>query len=132
MIDYLLDTNIVIYTMKNRPAAVRERFTRHYGAMAVSSVTVMELHYGAERSMKPVENRSLIEGFCARVDILDFDTKAAMHTAQIRAELASIGTPIGGYDAMIAGHARANGFILVTYNIAEFTRVPGLRVERWS
>lgn len=132
MIDYLLDTNIVIYTMKNRPAAVRDRFSYHYGAMAVSTVTLMELYYGAERSMKPVENRALVDGFCARLEVLPYDPKAALHTAQIRAELASTGSTIGSYDSMIAGHARANGFILVTRNIAEFTRVPGLRVENWA
>ena len=128
---YLLDTNIVIYTIKNRPRRVRERFTRHQGQLAISSVTLMELVYGAEKSPQPERNLRDIDGLAARLDVLPYDAAAATHTGQIRAELARQGTPIGPYDQMIAGHARALGLILVSNDAAEFGRVPGLRLENW-
>ena len=131
MLKYLLDTNIVIYTIKNRPRKVRERFTRHQGQLAISSVTLMELVYGAEKSPQPERNLRDIDGLAARLDVLPYDAAAATHTGQIRAELARQGTPIGPYDQMIAGHARALGLILVSNDAAEFGRVPGLRLENW-
>ncbi len=73
-----------------------------------------------------------IEGLAARMDVIPFDYHAATHFGQVRAELSKMGKPIGPYDSMIAGHARALGLILVTNNIREFKRVPGLRVENWT
>ena len=131
MLKYMLDTNIVIYTIKNRPVRVREVFKRHSGQMAISAVTLGELIYGAERSSQPERNLNDIEGMIARLEVLPFDELAAVHFGQLRAELARAGTPIGPYDQMIAGHARASGLVLVTNNIDEFKRVPGLRFENW-
>lgn len=91
----------------------------------------MELIYGAERSAKPEQNLSDIEGLAARMEVLSYGDTAAAHTGQIRAELAGRGKPIGPYDQMIAGHARSEGLILVTNNLREFKRVDGLRVENW-
>ena len=131
MLKYMLDTNIVIYTIKNRPERVREVFKRHSGQMAISAVTFGELIYGAERSSQPERNLNDIEGMIARLEVLPFDELAAAHFGQLRAELARAGTPIGPYDQMIAGHARALGLVLVTNNVDEFERVPGLRIENW-
>lgn len=131
MLKYLLDTNIVIYTMKNRPIEVRDAFNAHEGQLAISSVTLMELTYGAEKSNNPSKNTQVIESFAARLAVLDYDKAAAQHTGQIRAELAKAGKPIGPYDQMIAGHARSLGLIVVTNNVGEFERVPGLRLENW-
>ena len=131
MLKYMLDTNIVIYTMKNRPLAVRDAFNGRQGQLCISSVTLMELLYGAEKSSNPEKNTQNIEGFTARLTVLDYDSAAAQHTGQIRAELAKIGKPIGPYDQMIAGHARSLGLILVSNNVREFKRVPGLRLENW-
>lgn len=131
MIKFLLDTNILIYTLKNRPQKVRDSFNRHTGQMAVSSITVAELIYGAERSAQPERNLADIEGLIARLDVLDFDVQAAYHFGQIRAERYATGRPIGPYDMMIAGHARSQGLILVTNNEKEFLRVSGLRIENW-
>ena len=128
---YLLDTNICIYTIKNRPESVRKAFIEHEGQMGVSTITEMELIYGAEKSAAIARNLKDVEGFLARLEILDFDSAAAAHTGQIRAELANAGTPIGPYDEMIAGHARSLGLIVVTNNVAEFARVPGIRLENW-
>lgn len=132
MLKYLLDTNIIIYTIKNRPASVRENFKRHAGQMAVSTVTLGELIFGAERSSQPERNLADVEGLAARLSVLAFDEQAAAHFGQVRAELYRAGTPIGPYDMMIAGHARAEGLILVTNNVREFKRVSGLRIEDWA
>ena len=132
MLKYLLDTNIIIYTIKNKPHIVREAFKTHYGQICISTVTLMELVYGAEKSSNPERNLADVEGLAARLDVLDYDDIAATHTGQIRAELGKIGKPIGPYDQMIAGHARSRGLIIVTNNEKEFNRVPGIRVENWA
>jgi len=132
MLKYMLDTNICIFTVKNRPQQVREAFNRHHGQLCISSISLIELIYGAEKSAVPEQNLSVVEGFAARLEVLAYDQMAASHTGQLRAELARGGTPIGPYDQLIAGHARSRGLILVTNNRREFGRVPGLRVEDWA
>ena len=132
MIKYMLDTNILIYTIKNRPKKVREAFKKYSDYLSMSSVTLGELIYGAERSAQVTRNLQDIDGLAARMDVLPFDDHAATHFGQVRAELAKKGKPIGPYDSRIAGHARALGLILVTNNMREFKRVPGLRVENWD
>lgn len=132
MLKYMLDTNICIFTVKNRPQQVRDAFNSRHGQLCISSISLMELIYGAEKSAMPEKNLSVVEGFAARLEVLDYDQVAASHTGQLRAELARIGTPIGQYDQLIAGHARSRGLILVTNNRREFDRVPGLRVEDWT
>jgi len=131
MLKYMLDTNIVIYTIKNRPAQVREIFKQHEGQMCISSVSLGELIFGAERSSQTERNLADISGMVARMEVAAFEEHAAEHFGQLRAELYNIGQPIGPYDMMIAGHARSLGLILVTNNMAEFERVPGLRLENW-
>jgi len=128
----MIDTNIAIYTIKNRPAKVRVAFKRHSGEMCLSSVSLGELIFGAEKSTQVESNLAVIEGLAARLGVESFNAQAAMHFGQLRAELAKSGRLIGPYDMMIAGHARAMGLILVTNNRREFDRVPGLRVENWA
>jgi len=99
--------------------------------MCISSVTLMELIYGAEKSTRPERNLLDVEGLAARLDVMSYDEIAATHSGQLRAELGKAGTPIGPYDQMIAGHARSRGLILVTNNTREFERVPGLRLDNW-
>jgi len=132
MLKYLLDTNIVIYTMKNRPQQVRRYFKAQQGRIGISSVTLGELVFGAEHSQQVERNLADIEALIARLEVLPFDEAAAYHFGQIRAELYRTGRPIGPYDMMIAGHARACGLKLVTNNIREFKRVQGLIIENWS
>jgi tRNA(fMet)-specific endonuclease VapC len=127
----MLDTNIVIYTIKNRPEQARKAFNKHAGQICISAVTWGELVYGAERSAYPERNLADIEGLAARLEVMPFDDRAGTHFGQVRAELYRIGKPIGPYDMMIAGHARALGLILVTNNMKEFERVTGLRLENW-
>ena len=131
MLKYMLDTNMVIYTIKNRPEKVRAAFTLHEGQVCISSVTFGELIYGAEKSSQVERNLSVIEGLAARLEVMPFDEKAAAHFGQIRAELAKAGKLIGPYDLMIAGHVRALGLVLITNNLKEFERVPGLRLDNW-
>lgn len=132
MLKFMLDTNICVFSIKSRPQSVREAFTLHQSQMCISTITLMELIYGAEKSSNPDRNLAVIEGFAARLEVLSYDQAAAAHTGQLRAELARAGTPIGPYDQMIAGHARSLGLIVVTNNQREFKRVPGLRIEDWS
>jgi tRNA(fMet)-specific endonuclease VapC len=132
MVKYLLDTNIVIYTMKNRPPQVKRRFQKHQGRIGISAVTLGELVFGAEHSRQVERNLADIEAMAARLEVLPFDDTAAYHFGQIRAALYRIGNPIGPYDMMIAGHARAFGLKLVTNNVKEFERVQGLLIEDWS
>lgn len=132
MLRYMLDRNILIDTIRNRPDVVRQRFEAHDGEMCVSSITAMELLYGAHKSQAVRRNLEIIEGLLGRLELIDFDLAAAEHTGQIRAELAAAGTPIGPFDVMIAGHARSRGLGLVTNNEGEFSRVRGLLLENWS
>ena len=127
----MLDTNILIYTIKNRPRKVREAFKKYADYLAMSSVTMGELIYGAEKSAQITRNLADVEALAARMEVLPFDSQAAVHFGQVRAELARAGKLIGPYDLMIAGHARSQGLILVTNSLREFKRVRGLRVENW-
>jgi tRNA(fMet)-specific endonuclease VapC len=89
------------------------------------------LHYGAEKSARRVENLTAIEHFVARLDVLPFDTKAAAHYGQLRAELERAGTPCCPHDMQVGGHARSEGLIVVANNLREFGRMPGIRAENW-
>jgi len=118
--------------MKNRPQQVKRCFRKHQGEMCISAVTLGELVFGAEHSQQVERNLADIEALAARLEVLPLDSKAAYHFGQIRAALYTIGQPIGPYDMLIAGHARASGLILVTNNISEFQQVPGLLLENWT
>jgi tRNA(fMet)-specific endonuclease VapC len=132
MLTYMLDTDICIYVMKNYPAELRERFDRLADQICISTITLGELHFGVEKSARPAENLEALEVFTARLQIVPFSAKAAAHFGQIRARLARLGTPAGGYDMLIGAHARSEGLILVTNNVREFQRMPGLTVENWA
>ena len=129
---YMLDTNVAIHTIRNRPIEVRAKFVAQQGRMCISTVTLMELIYGAEKSAQPERNLQDVDGFASRLTVLPYDREAAAHTGRIRAELARAGTPIGPYDQMIAGHARSRGLVVVTANTDEFRRVPGISIEDWT
>lgn len=131
MLMYMLDTNICIYVMKTYPEALREKFNALAEQLCISSITLGELHYGAEKSSRRAENLRAIANFVARLDVLPFGEKAAAHYGQVRAELERRGTPCGAHDMQIGAHARSEGLIVVTNNMREFARMPGLRVENW-
>lgn len=131
MLRYMLDTNLCIRLLRDRPPGLRPRFNAEAGALCISTIVLTELLHGAEKSAKPVEHRGEVERFAARLQVLAFDEPAAAHSAEIRANLERQGRTIGGYDLLIAGHARSRGLVLVTGNLGEFTRVEGLRSEDW-
>ena len=131
MLRYLLDTNIVIYVLRRRPPELLSTFNANASRMAISSITLAELMHGAGKSQQVGKNLSAIEDFCARLEVLPYGMKAAQHYGAIRAALEKIGQPIGVNDLHIAGHARSEGLVLVTNNIAEFERVPALELENW-
>jgi tRNA(fMet)-specific endonuclease VapC len=131
-VTYLLDTNICIYVLKNSPPRVLERLQAvGRGAVALSVITVLELRQGAEKSERAAANHARLDHFLAPIKILTFDEEAAMVAARIRAHLERRGTPIGDLDSLIAAQALARDLILVTNNLREFERVPGLSTENW-
>ncbi len=131
MLRYLLDTNIVIYVLKRRPVEVLSTFNANASRMAISAITLAELLHGAEKSSRVSENLAAIEDFCSRLQVLPYGPKAAQHYGVIRAALEKLGQPIGVNDMHIAAHARSEGLVLVTNNLAEFARVPAIETENW-
>ena len=127
----MLDTNLCIRVLRDRPAGLRERFSREADALCISTIALTELLVGAEKSDRSTENRREINRFAARLEVLPLDDAAAAHAAEIRGQLERRGQVIGGYDTLIAGHARSRGLIVVTGNLREFSRVDGLRSEDW-
>jgi tRNA(fMet)-specific endonuclease VapC len=129
---YLVDTDICIYVINERPKRVLERFIAEVpGDVAISSVTVGELAFGVAKT-KSQRNREALQAFLLPMEFVPFDAGAAMVYGEVRAELEGNGHPIGPLDTMIAAHARALGLILVTNNSREFSRVPRLTVENWA
>ena len=131
MLRYMLDTDICIFVLRHQHPELNDRLDRHAESLAISSVVLSELYFGAENSARPEQNHRVLESFAARLVVLPFDTPAAFHSGRVRAELRRSGQSIGAYDLMIAGHARSAGLALVTNNAREFGRVPGLLLENW-
>jgi len=128
---YLLDTNFCIRVLRGRLPQLRSRFNAEGEALSISTVVLTELLAGAWKSDKPIESRREVERFVDRLTVLPFDASAAAHAAEIKAMLERQGQTIGAYDALIAGHARSLGLIVVTANLREFRRVDSLRYEDW-
>ncbi len=130
--NYLLDTNTCIYIINNRPPEVAEKFLRiDVRQIALSSISVAELRYGAEKSGFGARNMKALEEFVASLVIRDFGNEASKTYATLRVQLERKGTPIGPLDTLIAAHALTLDTILVTNNLKEFKRVPKLRLENW-
>ena len=127
----LLDTNICIYIINAKPAAVLQRF-RDYrmGEIGICSVVAAELAYGVAKSGS-ARNRQALEMFLAPLMILPFDEAAVWAYGDLRSDLERRGQPIGTLDTMIAAHALSQNATLVTNNLSEFERVPGLQLENW-
>lgn len=132
---YMLDTNICSFIMRERPASVLERLQKvgeNQNQIVVSVITYYDMLLGTVgRNASPRHGR-LVEAFAARLSaILPWEAAAAEHATRIKRELAAKGTPIGGNDTMIAGHALAGDCVLVTNNTREFARIEGLKIEDW-
>lgn len=131
MLTFMLDTNIAIHVIKQRPIAALNKFNQYAARICVSSITVAELYFGAENSQNMAKNLVQVDDFLSRLVILDYDIQAASHYGNIYADLTKKGNVISENDMHIAGHARSRGLILVTNNLREFERVEGLRLDNW-
>src|SRR5258708_33856389 len=131
MLKYMSARNMCIKVIKNSPPQLRERFNRLAEQLCMSSITLAELVYGAEKSSRRLENLQVVEQFSARLEVLPFPPKAAIHFGQIRADVERLGNPVGPLDMLIGAHARAEGLIIATNNRRECQRLPGVRVENW-
>ena len=130
---YMLDTNICIYAMKKKPEKVLRRLMEELdNGICISSITLAELEYGMRHSSDPARNERALIRFLAPLSVLPFGASAASMYGEVRATLQSRGTPIGPLDMLIAGHAKAENMILMTNNVREFERVPGLEIENWA
>ena len=130
---YMLDTNICIYAIKNKPEQVFNRIRENMKmGLCISSITLAELEHGIAKSNYPERSRAALTKFLTILEVFDFDEAAARAYGSICAQLQKQGTPIGTMDMLIAGHARSRGYILVTNNTREFERVDGLRLENWA
>jgi tRNA(fMet)-specific endonuclease VapC len=132
----LLDTNAVIALLKNEPAIFRKRLRRTVSkgnAIAVSSIVLYELWYGVARSARRRENAERLRVFLSGGIAVDaFSEEDAMTAGELRATLEAAGTPIGPFDLLIAAQALRSDATLVTANVSEFARDPGLRCQDWT
>ena len=133
MIKYMLDTNICIYIIKQKPENVIERLRRTpVSDIGVSSITLSELEYGVMKSAKPEQNKLALAQFIAPIEIYAYDDVAAQHYGKIRANLERQGTPVGSLDMLIAAHALSVDSLLITNNESEFKRVSNLKIGNWT
>lgn len=129
---YLLDTNICIYLMKNMYPNLTERvLSLNPAELFVSSITVFELEYGAEKSSWGEKTRQKLAMFLSPFNILPFTCEDAAAAGKLRGYLEKQGTPIGPNDVLIAAQGLTNGITVITHNIGEFRRVPHLLCEDW-
>ena len=129
---YMLDTNICIYAIKNRPETVLNKLKENIDkGICISAITLAELEHGVEKSSFPARNQVALLKFLSILSVLPFDAGAAVEYGRICAELQKKGTPSGTMDMMIAGHAKSENIIIVTNNTREFERVSGLIIENW-
>lgn len=130
---YMLDTNICIYAMKNKPEKVLQRLKEEINdGVCISSITLAELEYGMKHSFNPAKNEQALLRFLLPFDVLPFGAAAASEYGEIRAYLQKVGTPIDAMDMLIAAHAKSEDIVLVTNNTRGFERVVGLELENWA
>lgn len=128
----MLDTNICIYIIKNKPKSVKERFLDFdIGDISLSSITVSELYYGAYKSQYVEKNLLALEHFLQPFNIVEYDLNASIEYGHIRATLEKQGNVIGGLDMQIAAHAKSLDMTLVTNNTKEFIIVEDLVIDNW-
>jgi tRNA(fMet)-specific endonuclease VapC len=129
----MLDTNVCIHLIKEQPASVLERFASHpVGEIGMSVITLAELEYGVTKSSRPTKNREALEQFISPLEVAPFDRHATAAYGRLRTALEKKGQPIGSMDLLIAAHALSLDVRLITHNVREFGRVPGLRIEDWA
>lgn len=129
---YILDTNICIYIIKQKPEVVLKRLIRHNPLdIGISVITYFELIYGVYKSSNSDKNHKALKDFISSFEVLEWGEKEADSAGKIRASLEKMGKSIGSFDLQIAGQAMARHLILVTNNEKEFSRIKGLKLENW-
>lgn len=129
---WMLDTDTCIAVIKKHPIALKKLRGKSIGQVGISSITLSELAFGAEKSNHPKDARDALDEFLLALDVTAFDEGAAMRYGDVRASLERRGRPIGPLDTLIGSHAHALDVILVTHNTREFSRIDGLRLEDWT
>lgn len=129
----MLDTDVCIYLIKEHPPSILERFAAHVvGDIGVSVITIAELEYRISKSSRPARNREALDQFVSPLEVASFDRRATAAYGNLRSSLERKGQSIGSMDLLIAAHALSLGVRLITHNVREFGRVPGLTVEDWA
>lgn len=131
---YMLDTNIIIFSIRHPDSECAKKLADHVGVdLCISVVTYAELEYGIRNSKRPEQNRAAMQMFLAGIWILDFDIHAAEHFGDILADLhqRKLSQESSDRDKMIAAHARSLGYTLVTNNTKDFIHIKGLTLEDW-
>lgn len=130
---YLIDTNMVIFAIKNKPINVLKKISENFNNnIYISSLTIAELEFGIANSKNPEKNRISLLEILSIFSILTFDEKDAILYGQIKAKLRKSGNIIGPIDLFLAAQAVSKDLIFVTNNTKEFIRVPGIKLEDWS
>jgi len=130
---YLLDTNVCIYIIKEKPSRVIQRLQEvEISDVGISTITLSELSYGVEKSQRRAQNRIALAAFVTPLEIVPYDDQAAQAYGKIRSFLETQGQPLGPLDMLIAAHALSLNCTLVTNNVKEFSRVPELPIENWT
>jgi tRNA(fMet)-specific endonuclease VapC len=127
---YLLDTNMCIYLMKNQPEAVARRFAEcHVGDVVISAITYAELQYGASAAADPERERGNLAALVEDIPVVPFDAPAGVAYGPIR--MATRDSKKDHLDKLIAAHAVALGVTVVTNNVKDFAKYPGVSIENW-
>ena len=130
--NYFLDTNIIIYSLKNQYPSIQERFLQiPASSIVIPDIVLAEIEFGARKSKDYHKTITLYQSFTKRFHSISFDEKAINEYGKIRYDLEKQGNKIGPNDLIIASIVKANDGILVTHNVKEFSRIDGLRVEDW-
>lgn len=129
---YMLDTCICVYVTKRRSRVIKEWIKHDPSELCISAITYAELYYGVEGNDRREESIANLHELLDGIQILDFDAEAAKEFGRIRQFLRRRGTPIGERDTLIAAHANSRDLTLVTHNVREFVRVPGLEIADWT
>ena len=129
---FMFDTNICIYILKKNPKVLAHFHSHVPNSICISAIVLAELSFGVARSKRIEQNEAALRNFISLVQILPFDFTATGDYGKIRNFLQAQGTPIGSLDTLIAAHAYSQNLTLVTNNLKEFSRIPGLKLENWA
>jgi tRNA(fMet)-specific endonuclease VapC len=127
----MLDTDSCIAIIKKHPVALKKLWGKSIGQVGLSTITLGELAFGADKSSRPRDAHGALSEFLLALEIAAFDDRAAMRYGEVRAALARRGRPVGPLDTLIGSHAHSLDVILVTHNTREFSQIAGLRLEDW-